>query len=253
MPSTAPPRPIEPSTVTTTRPLVIRVLASPWTRLVVLAVLIAFAAVLGATGGGLSLEAIRGTVEDLGMAAPVVYIVLYATVTVLLFPGTPFTVAAGLLFGPVVGSGIALVGATIGATLSFLVGRLIGRSAVERLAGRRVQAIDGFVATRGFVAILMVRLIPLFPFNVVNLVSGVTALRLRDYVLGTAIGIVPGTVLLAALGGSIDDPTSPAFLGALTGFIALTVVSGLVARRMRARDRELTTSVEAPEGSADEA
>lgn len=219
------------------RPLLVRVLTSPWARLALLAAMILVALVIAVTNDGFSLEGIRGTIDELGMAAPLVYILLYGVVTVLLLPGTPFTVGAGLLFGPVLGSVTALVGATLGATLSFLVGRVIGRSAVEQLAGRRVQAIDDFLSSRGFIAILMVRLIPLFPFNVVNLVSGVTALRLRDYVLGTAIGIIPGTVLLAALGGSIDDPTSPTFLGALAGFIALTVISGLVARRMRARDR----------------
>ena len=219
------------------RSLLVRVLISPWARLALLAAMIVAALIIAVTNDGFSLEGVRGAIDDLGMAAPLVYILLYGVVTVLLFPGTPFTVGAGLLFGPALGSVTALAGATLGATLSFLVGRVIGRSAVEQLAGRRVQAIDDFLSSRGFIAILMVRLIPLFPFNVVNLVSGVTALKLRDYVLGTAIGIIPGTVLLAALGGSIDDPTSPTFLGALAGFIALTVISGLVARRMRARDR----------------
>ncbi len=83
----------------------------------------------------------------------------------------------------------------------------------------------------------VVRMVPLFPFNVLNLVSGVTALRFRDYVLATAVGIVPGTVLLAAAGGSIDDPTSPVFIGAVVGFVLLAVIGGLVARRMRARER----------------
>jgi len=219
------------------RTLLVRVLLSPWARLALLAAMVVAALVIAVTTDGFSLEGVRGTIDELGMSAPLVYVLLYGVVTVLLFPGTPFTVGAGLLFGPVVGSATALVGATLGATCSFLVGRVIGRSAVEQLAGRRVQAIDDFLSSRGFIAILMVRLIPLFPFNVVNLVCGVTALRLRDYVLGTAIGIIPGTVLLAALGGSIDDPTSPVFLGALAGFVALTVISGLAARRMRARDR----------------
>ena len=237
MPPTAVSPTIDTPDVPAPRTLAVRALTSPWARLAVLALMIITALVFAVTNEGFSLEGVRGTIDELGMAAPLVYVLLYGVVTVLLFPGTPFTVGAGLLFGPVLGSVTALVGATLGATLSFLVGRVIGRSAVEQLAGRRVQAIDDFLSSRGFIAILMVRLIPLFPFNVVNLVSGVTALKLRDYVLGTAIGIIPGTVLLAALGGSIDDPTSPVFLGALAGFIALTVISGLVARRMRARDR----------------
>jgi uncharacterized membrane protein YdjX (TVP38/TMEM64 family) len=199
--------------------------------------MVVLAAVVASSADELSLGAVRGSVGELGALAPLVYVGIYALVTVLLLPGTPFTILAGVLFGPVVGSVVALVGATLGATLSFLVGRAIGRSAVEQVSGRRVQAIDAFVAERGFASMLVVRLVPLFPFNVVNLVSGVTAVGFRDYVLATALGIVPGTVLLAAAGGAIDDPTSPAFIVAVAGFVVLAVVGGLVARQLRSRDR----------------
>ena len=212
-------------------------LTSPWLRLGVIGGLVVAAGVLAATADDLSVAAVREVVYELGPAAPVVYVVAYALATVLLLPGTPLTIAAGVLFGPATGSAVAWVGAVVGATASFLVGRLIGRRAVEQVAGRRVRSLDRFLSERGFVALLLVRLVPLFPFNVLNLVSGVTALRLRDYVFATGLGIVPGVVLLAAMGGSIDDPTSPVFLGALAGFVVLTAVTGLVARRMRRRER----------------
>ncbi len=225
--------------------LVIRLIRSPWVRLGFLALLIATAAVIAITTDIRSLGGLRATIDDLGIIGPLVLVVVYAVATVALLPGTPFTLAAGALFGPVLGFGTAMVGATIGATLSFLVGRAVGRSAVAQLAGRRVEAIDRFLGERGFLAILMIRLIPLFPFNVVNLVAGVTAIRLRDYVLGTALGIVPGVALLTVLGGSIDDPTSPTFIGAALGFLALTVVASLVARRMRAKDPAVRDDVDA--------
>jgi uncharacterized membrane protein YdjX (TVP38/TMEM64 family) len=214
-------------------------LSSPWLRLGLLGVMVALAVVVALSADELSLGAVRETVGGLGAVGPFVYVGLYALVTVLLLPATPFTILAGVLFGPVAGSLVALGGATLGATLSFLVGRGIGRGAVEQLAGRRVQAVDAFLTERGFVSMLLVRLVPLFPFNVLNLVSGVTALRLRDYVLATAIGIVPGTVLLAAAGGSIDDPGSPVFIGAVVGFVLLAVVGGLAARTMHARERSV--------------
>ncbi len=215
----------------------VRALASPWLRLAILGVLIVVAVMIALSIDTASLSAVREAVAELGAVGPFALIVIYAVAMVALLPGTPFTVAAGVLFGPVLGSVTALVGATIGATLAFLVGRGIGRRAVEEVTGRRIAAIDRFLADRGFLAILMVRLIPLFPFNVVNLVSGVTGLTRRDYVLGTAIGIVPGTVLLAALGGSVDDPTSPLFISAAVGFVALTVIASLVARRLRQREQ----------------
>lgn len=214
-----------------------RWLRSPWLRLGLLTLMVLLAAVVALTADDLSLGGVRDAVEEFGAGGPIVYVGLYALVTVLLLPGTPFTILSGVVFGPVVGSVVALVGATLGATVSFLVGRGIGRPAVEQLSGRRVRAIDAFLAERGFVSMLVVRLVPLFPFNVLNLVAGVTALRFRDYVLATAIGIVPGTVLLAAVGGSIDDPTSPMFIGAVVGFGLLAAIGGLVARRMQARER----------------
>lgn len=214
-----------------------RWLRSPCSRLGFLGLMVLLAAVVALSADDLSLGGLRDAIEEFGAAGPIVYVGLYALVTVLLLPGTPFTVLSGVAFGPIVGSVVALGGATLGATLSFLVGRGIGRTAVEQLSGRRTRAIDAFLAERGFVSMLVVRLVPLFPFNVLNLVSGVTALRFRDYVLATAIGIVPGTVLLAAAGGSIDDPTSPVFVGAVVGFVLLAVIGGLVARRMQARER----------------
>ena len=212
-----------------------RILASPVLRLGLIALLIVGALALALSADEASFTALRSWIDDLGAVGGIVFVAVYAVATVLLLPGTPFSIGAGVLFGPVLGSAVALTGATLGATGSFLVGRGIGRGAVEQLAGRRVQAVDRMLTERGFVAMLLVRLVPLFPFNVVNLVAGITALRLRQYVLATAIGIVPGTVLLAALGGTIDDPTSPAFLGALAGFLVLTVAGGLVARRLRGR------------------
>lgn len=234
--------------------LAIRLIRSPWVRLGFLALLIAVAAVIAVTTDVRSLGGLREMIDDLGIIGPLVLILVYAVATVALLPGTPFTLAAGALFGPVLGFGTAMVGATIGATLSFLVGRAVGRSAVAQLAGRRVEAIDRFLDERGFLAILMIRLIPLFPFNVVNLVAGVTAIKLRDYVLGTALGIVPGVALLTVLGGSIDDPTSPTFIGAALGFVVLTVVASLVARRMRAKDpavRDDVDAIDAPEFTGD--
>lgn len=222
-----------PSTDSSPATPLLRAMRSPWTRLVVLGLLVIAAVALAVGVEELSLAALRDRVDALGALGPLAWIAIYAIATVLLFPGTPFTVGAGLLFGPLVGALTALVGATIGATASFLVGRGVGRSAVATLAGRRLEAIDRFLTQRGLVSVLTVRLIPLFPFNLVNLVAGVTALRLRTYVVGTAVGIVPGTVLLALSGGSIDDPGSPLFIGSVAGFVALVVVTGLLGRRLR--------------------
>jgi len=207
---------------------------SAWLRLGVLALLVV-AGSLALVTDDLSVEALRDQVASWGAVAPVLFALLYAVATVLLLPGTPFTLAAGVVFGPVLGAATALVGATIGATGAFLVGRAIGRGAVEELAGERVAAVDRHLGERGFGSVLAIRLIPLFPFNVVNLVAGITAVRLSAYVAATALGIIPGVLILASTGGSVDDPTSPRFVASVAAYIALVVGSSLIARRVRAR------------------
>jgi len=209
-----------------------------WLRLGVLLLLVVVAGSLVLVTDDLSVAGLREQVSGWGPAAPLLFALLYAVATVLLLPGTPFTLAAGVVFGPLLGAATALVGATVGATGAFLVGRAIGRGAVEELAGQRVQAVDRHLAERGFVSVLVVRLIPLFPFNVVNLVAGITAIGLTAYVTATAIGIVPGVLILASTGGALDDPTSPRFLASVGAYLALIVGTSVIARRLRARRPE---------------
>lgn len=188
-----------------------------------------------ASGGRVdeALEAIRGLVDRAGWWGPVLFVLAYALLTVLLVPGSPLTIAAGVLFGPFLGTALVVVGATLGATGAFLWGRHLGRDAVARLTGDRFEKVDDWLHDRGLLAVLYVRLVPVLPFNLLNPVAGVTGLTLRDFVLGTAVGIVPGTFAFAALGGSFDDPTSPLFLGALVLLVVLAVGAPLVDRRVR--------------------
>ncbi len=214
---------------------VIAAAQSPKVRLAVLAVVVIGVAVAIAVVGGPRRDEVVEFVRGTGPAAPIVFVVLYVTLTVLLLPGSVMTITGGLLFGPYVGTALAVVGATAGATCSFLLGRRLGREQVIEIAGERVNKIDDWLGQRGFLAILYLRLIPVLPFNVLNYASGVTALRLRDYVVGTALGIIPGTFAYAALGGSFDDPTSPVFIAAVALLVVLAVGGPLVERALRRR------------------
>ncbi len=220
---------------------VLGLLARPAVRLTILAVVLIAALVLVQLGGGLSQQGVTETVDAAGIWAPLVYVALYAVLTVALVPGSVFTAAGRLLFGVVAATGLTLVGATAGATVAFVLARRLGREQVERLAGRRLGRLDAWLERRGLLAVLYLRLIPVFPFNVTNYVVGVTGVRLRDYVVGTAIGMLPGTFAYAAVGGNLDDPTSPAFIGAAALLLVLAIGAPLVERRMRrseARSRD---------------
>lgn len=207
-------------------------LTSPRFRFGILAIVVIAGIVVAFSGGGPDPRRLEALVEDTGPLAPLVYVVAYALLTVLLFPGSVLTATGGLLFGAVAATALTVVGATIGATGAFLIGRALGRGQVERIAGDRLERIDSWLTRRGFVAVLYARLLPIFPFNALNYASGVTGVRLRDYVIATAIGIIPGTFAFAALGGNLDDPTSPQFLGAVALVVALLVAGPFLAKRI---------------------
>jgi uncharacterized membrane protein YdjX (TVP38/TMEM64 family) len=127
------------------------------------------------------------------VAARLIYVAVYVAGTVAFLPGTVLSFAGAVLFGAYEGTLYTWIGATVGATLAYLMARLLGRDFVERLFGGRFAAFDRRIREHGFTGLLLVRLLPLFPFNAVNFGCGLTGIRLRDYVLATAIGIVPGT------------------------------------------------------------
>lgn len=209
-------------------------LASPGTRLAAAAVVMAAAATAGAIFGGPSAGGLEQAFAGSGPAGAAAFALLYAALTVLLLPGATLTIAAGALYGPVGGVMVSLAGATAGATISFLIGRRLSRESLQALAGRRLSAIDNALGRQGLKAVLAVRLMPLVPFNLVNYAFGATAITVRDYVCGTAIGIVPGAIAYATLGGSLDDPGSLLFLGSAGLVAAFMAFGAVVAARARA-------------------
>lgn len=212
-----------------------KLLLSPGFRLTVLAVVIAAGVVAAVVSGGPSKAGLEDAVRSAGVAAPVLYVALYVVLTVLLVPGTVLTTAGGVLFGVVLGTILSVIGAVIGSVIAFYLARRLGREQVEQIAGPRVEKLDAWISRNGFLAVLYVRLIPFFPFNVLNYAAGVTSVRGRSYVLGTAIGIIPGTFAYTALGGTLDEPTSPAFLAAVGLVVGLAVVAPLAQRIARHR------------------
>lgn len=211
------------------------ILASPRTRFGVLAVLVVGLSVALIVLGGPSRSGIESLIDSAGVAAPLLFIALYVVMTVLMFPGAVMTAAAGVVFGTAWGTALAVVGAGLGAVAAFEAGRWLGREQVERISGDRLSRLDDWLEGRGFTAVLYLRLIPIVPFNVLNYVAGVTAIRRQDYALATVLGIVPGTFAYAALGGNISDPTSPAFIGAVVLIVVLAAGAPLVNRALRRR------------------
>lgn len=165
----------------------------------------------------------------------VAFVLVYALAVVLLLPGTLGTLTAGAVFGFPFGAVAALSGATLGATLAFIVSRVMGREGAQSLFGSRLSGIDEFIGRNDFTSILVLRLMPVVPFNLLNYGSGLTSVRLSRYVLASAIGMAPATALATGLGDQADNPTGTAFIVLVGAFIAVLVGSGWYANRLRAR------------------
>lgn len=177
-------------------------------------------------------EEIRHVVEASGALGPAAFVLVYAGLTALMVPGSLTTVAAGALFGALWGSVLTVAGATLGAIAAFSIARRFGRERVERRLGQRTARLDRWLSGRGFRAMLVLRLLPVVPFNAVNYAAGLSGIRRRDYLLATVVGIVPGTVAFVGLGSSLSDPGSPAFVGSLAVVALLVIVTSVAQRRL---------------------
>ena len=144
--------------------------------------------------------ALEASVQGSGAAAPVVFMAVYALATVLFLPGSVLTLAGGALFGPVLGTLYNLTGATIGATLAFLVARYLAGAWVERRAGGRLGRLKQGVEAEGWRFVAFVRLVPLFPFNLLNYALGLTRVRLSHYIIASYLCMLPGAIAYTYMG-----------------------------------------------------
>jgi uncharacterized membrane protein YdjX (TVP38/TMEM64 family) len=238
----------------------------------IVVVLLAAAAYVLVGQGGISLAAlvrhraaIDAFVGEHEVLAVLAYIALYVVAVALSLPGAVFlTVAGGFLFGLMVGTSAAVIGATIGATLIFLVARTaLGEPLLRRAGPRAAQLAQGF-RDDAFSYLLFLRLVPAFPFFLVNLVPAFAGVRLLPFIAATAIGVIPWALVYAFAGTGLDsviaaqknaygdclaagrtdcqlsfdakDVLTPQLIGALIALGLLALVP-VVVKRLRARSR----------------
>jgi len=143
---------------------------------------------------------IKSWFNELGVFAPVLFMAVYAIATVFFLPGSIITLAGGALFGPVWGTFYNLTGATIGATLAFLVSRYLASDWVKEKTGGKLERIIEGVESEGWRFVAFTRLVPLFPFNVLNYALGLTRIKLNHYILTSYICMIPGAFAYTYLG-----------------------------------------------------
>jgi phosphatidylserine/phosphatidylglycerophosphate/cardiolipin synthase-like enzyme/uncharacterized membrane protein YdjX (TVP38/TMEM64 family) len=176
-------------------------------------------------------------IED-SRAAPLWMLGIYVTASLIAMPITVLIVATVMVFGPLLGLVYALSGSLLGATVSFGLGKLIGRRGVRRIAGSHINKLSRRLGKRGLLAVFVARILPIAPFTIVNLVAGVSHIRLRDYILGTVLGMLPGmlaiTLFSDRLAATLRDP-SPATLAILAVAVAVIVGGALLLRALLRR------------------
>ncbi|MBU7584523.1 MAG: TVP38/TMEM64 family protein [Nostoc sp. TH1S01] len=197
-------------------------------------------------------------IDNQGTVGAIAFIGLYIIATVAFLPGSILTLGAGVVFGVVWGSLYVFVGATLGATAAFLVGRYLARSwVVNKIANNQnFAAIDHAVGKEGLKIVLLTRLSPIFPFNLLNYAFGVTGVSLKDYFIGS-VGMIPGTIMYVYIGslagnlaliGTEGQPSNPTVQWAirvigLIATVAVTVYVTRIARKALAEEVKINDEV----------
>lgn len=184
-------------------------------------------------------------VKSLGLVGGLAFMAIYIIATVAFLPGSILTLGAGVVFGILWGFVYVFIGANLGAIAAFLVGRYLARDWIsQKIAGNeKFSAIDQAVAQEGFKIVLLTRLSPVFPFNLLNYALGITGVSLQDYILGS-VGMIPGTIMYVYLGyiagdlakiGTENQPTNSTIQWAIRiiGLIATVAVTVYVTRIAR--------------------
>jgi uncharacterized membrane protein YdjX (TVP38/TMEM64 family) len=212
-----------------------------WRPLLLLGILLTAIVLARFLEVGQYLESLRGWIDSLGAWGPLVFILLYAAAVVMALPGSALTVVAGALFGSGLGIIVVSAAATLGASLSFLVARYFARDATASWLTRKetFRKLDQLTEERGAVIVALTRLVPIFPFNLLNYGFGLTRVPFWTYVFWSWLCMLPGTVLYVV---GADAVTKAIYEGRVPWTLIFAVILSalflaVVARMARARLR----------------
>ena len=180
---------------------------------------------------------IQAFVAGFGPWAPVVYIALFAILPAVFFPVAVLALAGGLLFGLWAGSMYTFLGAMINCTVMFWLARTVGYEKVKSLVESRLSEkwqnrLNAAAGREGFLLLIILRLIPAVPYNLINYAFGLTRMSYGAYLLGSAMGIIPGTLVFINIGDKAMDVTSPGFWVAMGLLVLLLVVTTVLGKKL---------------------
>ena len=210
-----------------------------WRPILLLLIVIAIIVLSRVFGVGEQLARLRTWIGSLGPLGPVVFTIVYAAATVAALPGSVLSVAAGALFGPVLGVVTVIVAATLGASLAFLVSRYFARQAIARWLenNERFRKLDDLTEKHGDIIVAITRLVPLFPFNLLNYGFGLTKVPFRTYIMWSALCMLPGTILYVVGSAAIYEAAAEGRVPWILVIVVLLILGLITVLAKGARKR----------------
>jgi len=222
--------------------------ARKWTPLLLLGAVVVALVLASFLDLGTHIAELRGWIASLGSAGPLVFVGIYIVAVVAALPGSALSLSGGILFGSVWGVVLVSIGSTIGASLAFLISRYLAREPAAKWLAKneRFQKLDRMTEQHGWIIVLLTRLVPIFPFNLLNYGFGLTGVRFRTYVLWSWIGMIPGTIVYTvggdALSQSLDGKVPWTLVIALAASAVVVAVIVRYARRVLATKETVVTT-----------
>jgi uncharacterized membrane protein YdjX (TVP38/TMEM64 family) len=200
-------------------------------------------------GVGEKLGVLQDWIGSLGALGPLVFVVIYAVATVAALPGSALSIVAGAIFGPVLGVIIVIFAATLGASLAFLVSRYFARTSIERwLEGNeKFRKLDKLTERHGDIMVAITRLVPIFPFNLLNYGFGLTKVPFRTYVLWSFVCMLPGTILYVVGSAAVAEAMREGRVPWILVVVVAMILGIIVALSRQARKKLKEDDESAPD------
>ncbi|WP_343101542.1 TVP38/TMEM64 family protein [Romboutsia sp. MSSM.1001216sp_RTP31141st1_G3_RTP31141_220114] len=179
-------------------------------------------------GNNVDIYTIKEYVKTFGVLAPLIYIVMFSLVPLTFFPDSVLAISAGLIFGFSKGYIYTTIGALIGASIAFFIARYLGKEIIKRKSSDKLEKIERLIEKNGFYIIFLLRLIPLFPFDVISYGAGITNVKYKDFILATLFGTIPGIAVFTNIGATSLNIKSTSFYISIALLVLLFTVSILL-------------------------
>ncbi|MEG0370858.1 MAG: VTT domain-containing protein [Clostridium sp.] len=185
---------------------------------------------------GITTEEVKEYILSFGNLAPIIYIILFTIVPLTFFPDALLVIIAGLIFGIAKGYIYTLVGVITGGSLAFFLSRILGSGFIKKLANEKLDKLEKSIEKKGFSIVLILRLIPLFPFDVISYAAGLTNIRYKEYLLATILGTVPGILVFLNIGYQGTDIRSNGFYLSIIILVILVIATSFLKGRVIGQD-----------------